>query len=550
MKMKLEEEAPCKVHEQDCPEEMIQLMRRCCSCEPDKRPTINEICNALCSLPATWPEVDTSSQGLASKILEGTSGDCCPVALKLRVLLRASFTAVENKTVVLASMGRKLAAVLRQFTSKMDIKDTVVQVEDPIHGSVVFPVLVQFVSEDAVTLFKEKIQMFASATFDAFVEILPDAPRPILTIVEEFYWAQAQMSRLQDELQIVQRQIGRFTSFMYSHWMLRFLRETICILRWNLRSIPERSVEDECRKDLIALVHMLKLALQLLQDHKFVDMYFLQSSKDTQMTVDRILTAVSAVASKWNMPGARMLPIGVPAEYRQHDRVHLAKHLAFVLGIGCSPFGADSGDIKEAWEAVKNRLDTKRHLAIIPKNAIRLGYRLGASVHEAYWKKRKVASRQLVPTGVQEMDIEEFAKLYAKTIFQMSAEAKYVVKVQGISRSGALLMDLAKCTLQQWYRSTCILVAAKITMLTHAAKALLSLHNSGIVYVHVKSSNFLIFDQNAEDYEVNPVRLAVLPSEDSDLDMVHSTIQTARWMPAELYEGEAPSMQTDVFSFG
>eukprot|EP00803_Ostreobium_quekettii_P011681 evm.model.scf_1796.1 EVM.evm.TU.scf_1796.1 scf_1796:7367-10479(+) len=340
--------------------------------------------------------------------------------------------------------------------------------------------------------------------------------------------------------------------FMYCHCMLRFLRETISVLRWNFTRTPECSQEDECRKDLSALVHMLKLALQLLEDHKFVDMRLLQSSEDTQVTADRILKAITVFASKWNVPGAKLLPSVVPTEYCQRDKEQLTKYLAHVLGIESSSFEASPVHVKEEWELAKEQLLERMtcELAVIPKLEITFGNRLGSNVHEASWKGSKVATRQVVPTGEQEMDIEKFAKLYTKAVVQISAETKYVVKVHGVTRSGALVMDLAKCNLQQWYRSSCALVAAKLVMLAQAAQALLSLHNSGIVYVHVKSSNFLIFDQNAEDYEDNPVRLAILSSEDSDLDMAHSTIQTARWMPAELYEGEAPSMKTDVYSFG
>ncbi|CAD7701036.1 unnamed protein product [Ostreobium quekettii] len=55
-------EEPCPVRPIDCPTEMHQLMKRCCSIDPAERPTMEEVNQCLMELPKEWSrEVNTKA---------------------------------------------------------------------------------------------------------------------------------------------------------------------------------------------------------------------------------------------------------------------------------------------------------------------------------------------------------------------------------------------------------------------------------------------------------------------------------------------------------
>eukprot|EP00803_Ostreobium_quekettii_P011209 evm.model.scf_3062.1 EVM.evm.TU.scf_3062.1 scf_3062:9564-15373(-) len=54
LKKKVDNEEPCKVGPEDCPEDMHLLMRRCCARDPKERPTMEEVSSLLRKLPMNW----------------------------------------------------------------------------------------------------------------------------------------------------------------------------------------------------------------------------------------------------------------------------------------------------------------------------------------------------------------------------------------------------------------------------------------------------------------------------------------------------------------
>ncbi|CAD7699372.1 unnamed protein product [Ostreobium quekettii] len=60
MSMKLQGREPCTVSRKDCPQEMHNLMKRCCQLDPKQRPTIQEVYSAVSEMPMVWTEKDLS----------------------------------------------------------------------------------------------------------------------------------------------------------------------------------------------------------------------------------------------------------------------------------------------------------------------------------------------------------------------------------------------------------------------------------------------------------------------------------------------------------
>ncbi|CAD7700786.1 unnamed protein product [Ostreobium quekettii] len=75
MGQKLSGKGPCAVRPQDCPKEMLDLMRRCCAVDPAHRPKMEEVVESLQRMPVDWnescalkvpPEVSTGSSAADS----------------------------------------------------------------------------------------------------------------------------------------------------------------------------------------------------------------------------------------------------------------------------------------------------------------------------------------------------------------------------------------------------------------------------------------------------------------------------------------------------
>ena len=98
-------------------------------------------------------------------------------------------------------------------------------------------------------------------------------------------------------------------------------------------------------------------------------------------------------------------------------------------------------------------------------------------------------------------------------VYNAMTDQRHAVKLHGATKSGATLMDLAKCHLRQRYLSLVETeagsrVGLKLKALSQPARALHAAHSMGIVLGNVKSSNFLLFDDDLQDFTI---RIADLP---------------------------------------
>ncbi|CAD7697432.1 unnamed protein product [Ostreobium quekettii] len=66
MAMKLRGEEPCQVDPNDCPPQMLELMRHCCALDPAMRPTMVEVSRNLLQLPAEWRGMDGNAEEVAA----------------------------------------------------------------------------------------------------------------------------------------------------------------------------------------------------------------------------------------------------------------------------------------------------------------------------------------------------------------------------------------------------------------------------------------------------------------------------------------------------
>ncbi|CAD7699149.1 unnamed protein product [Ostreobium quekettii] len=62
MARKLRGREPCAVDPQDCPPQMLQLMRQCCALDPAERPTMQLVCDILLNLLEDWEALDHQGQ--------------------------------------------------------------------------------------------------------------------------------------------------------------------------------------------------------------------------------------------------------------------------------------------------------------------------------------------------------------------------------------------------------------------------------------------------------------------------------------------------------
>lgn len=339
---------------------------------------------------------------------------------------------------------------------------------------------------------------------------------------------------------------------MYNHRMMHFLQAKMGQLMGSSFTLPDSTAELTWKEDAAMLLHCLKCAFQMVKKHTYIDIGHLYKTADAQRTVNQTLEHINKFAHKWGFGSSVDIPSAACAQDVQQDKKNMEDCLGYVFEDSHGLQDLPESN-RQAWEVVKHIITQRRHqLAVIAELDITWDAPIFMDLRAAKWGQTKVAVKQVIPASANCMELVDFAKFYTWTFSQMRLNPQWVVRLHGVTRSGAVVMQWSDCSLMNWYDSlqdhqTKFVVAKKIQVLDQAAKALLSVHRKGIIYGDMKSNDFLIFSDTGIDCTVKiaPPKLAHGP-----WDPACSPSSTGRWMAPEIYEGQAPSIKSDIFSFG
>eukprot|EP00803_Ostreobium_quekettii_P003939 evm.model.scf_1504.2 EVM.evm.TU.scf_1504.2 scf_1504:18876-20994(-) len=353
----------------------------------------------------------------------------------------------------------------------------------------------------------------------------------------------------------------KLEDLQYHQNIMRFLHERVKKLEGCLLHAGQDS-EVQFRQDTEHVARHLKLALNMLVKHLNFDISDFYKTDEAVHFVELTCRVIGDIECRRCSEDFR--PIELPEAHVKEDKRSLEMLLHYILDEDSVLAGNElTTNLISKLETLKIAFSSrKKNLSMIPDGDIHLmdiitratHHRgLVVTIHAAEWQGKPVAAKTLKADGAA-LGISDFAELYSEALNQAELDPKFVVKMHGITKSGTLVMERASCNLMQWYKSlpqndSRHQVALKMSMLAQAAKALRSVHRSKMVHRDVKSENFLVF----EDGEGSVVKIAdfgLAIARDGLTSKTFRICGTARWMARELHEGQAPSVRSDVFSFG
>ncbi|CAD7704970.1 unnamed protein product, partial [Ostreobium quekettii] len=552
MNIKLAGKEPCRVQPTDCPPEMLTLMRRCCDLNPEKRPKMAEVVSCLQNLPTAWESEASPPGGCQATRPEPQENSERPIVVSQTLKIRFDGVSSEQNRGALASVRTKLGTLVKKNAALVTGFCALVSFVAMAKGSLVLYFKVDFASAAASDLFKESIEHWVRRTNQADI-LMSYQHQPEVTVVEEVCTEQANVGQLEVRIREVMQAIADVPKVLYSQNMVKFLQHKIRPLAQKTLRMPEGGSVAAWRNDLTLLLYDMKAALQLVREHSCFDVAILNRTDDTCAAVEHALRAISYFVCKWELPCGTETPSVVPLEYVEKDAEAMTKVLGHVFERRSLDLYVGDRQAESQWELVKHCFEeNRRQLDTIPEDEVIWENRIAGSVYEVRWRGTKLAGKQLVPLEKGYMRLEDFQKLHTDA-YHASLDPRYSVKLHGVTRSGAILMDLATCNLNQW----CTWVAAfadeekvrlKLRVLAQAARALHSVHSWGMVYGNVNSSNFLLFGAEPEDCIV---KIADLPLfiKCWYKDFI-STPVTGRWVAKEMYEQDAMTFKSDVFGLG
>eukprot|EP00803_Ostreobium_quekettii_P005774 evm.model.scf_2689.2 EVM.evm.TU.scf_2689.2 scf_2689:8822-10102(-) len=296
------------------------------------------------------------------------------------------------------------------------------------------------------------------------------------------------------------------------------------------------------------LVRRLRRAARIIRDH--TDLSFPPFYKNTVVRsfVEATCTAAGEFMSRWAIDSPSMVPDSISERDAELDEKDLKCRLAFVFGGG--PLGLDADDrVAEKWAMVKRRVGEMRdRLGRIEDGEVAWGRKVNGEDYKGRWRGQEVAGIQLMPEG--ESDPEVVAQVYSEVLGQAFLDPDRVVRIEGMTKSGMVVMELASCDLRTWcWRAhgqgeSPVEIWQKLAVLLGAAKALRYVHGLGAAHGDVKSENFLVFDRRDSDPVVKLASMGV------DRDGVKQDWATDRWRGPEDAAGQGLTTATDVFGFG
>eukprot|EP00803_Ostreobium_quekettii_P008736 evm.model.scf_774EXC.3 EVM.evm.TU.scf_774EXC.3 scf_774EXC:55894-60344(+) len=438
--------------------------------------------------------------------------------------------------------------------------DSVASIMDIQQGSVVFQIQFDFRNAAAAKLFKEGIAPSASFIFQGSFALLALRPHSKIVILKEWAAADAQAYELGNLLQQTVHDMGQVANIAYNHRVMSLLQNMIDNVKRSMFQLPAGESEKRrraWREHAAVLLHELKIALQLLKQHIAVDLAHLCRAADALATVKKTFSALCLFGHKWNVAFPVHFSSVLQADVVELDTHDLNDALAYVLKGKKMRFQGAWEQCRNAWEEAKRDFEVKRSvLPVIPTEAINWVSLIAEAVHEIEWTQAPGNSARMLaycvaPISGEDMDLRNFAELYMEVHDQSLVDPEFVIQLRGVTQSGAVVTDKADGNLMVWYQalpkaqaeST---LALKIGVLAQAARSLHGMHSCGIVVGEVKSTKFLVFQ---EDEKECIVKAAVPMLEDWHLNSCLST-KTGRWLARELYEGKTPSRKSDVFGFG
>eukprot|EP00803_Ostreobium_quekettii_P003710 evm.model.scf_389.4 EVM.evm.TU.scf_389.4 scf_389:39818-50116(-) len=531
----VEVQDPCDIDSEECPPQFKMLMRRCCKQEPAARPKMEDVRKQL---EALLHEVLFSGREQSTNF-QGTNRHRGMIDVKMNGM---KFSDVTANPQMERTIKYRIMAVLEKFIGKV-LKRAKVRKPEP--GCVVFPVEVDYIDAEAEMQFKDKLHLDVAADLQEDEYLL--SCQSTLKVEISCVGTTSKVEELRNKLEHIAR--VNVENMMYHQGMIDFLKKKAQALLGCEWGLPKGRSEGEWREDLTAIAGLFQDVVDVISAHEHFDICNFHSTHALQSFIHRVCTASASFAVHWNLELDMDGHDSAPPQTWQMDHRRFAGCLRYVLrDAECDLSNFEPG-VQQHWESVKADLSLKRKtLEVIPCDDIQCGELIAHDVHECKWKGQKVAMKRAIGAEGLEMEAEELASFYAQVFKNINVDPGSVVRIYGVSTSGAIVMELATGSLMEWAKSHIDShmgdVHHKMQLMHKASAALQSIHDRGHVYANVKSSKILVF---GDDLATCTVKLSGAQPATNQPNIKGSEL---RWTANELYKGQVSSMESDVFSFG
>jgi len=345
----------------------------------------------------------------------------------------------------------------------------------------------------------------------------------------------------------------------YNRRVLEFLSQQIEKAALAVGDVQETPPSDELFDNWKDLEVMMERAKMLIEEHTqpFELASFYRVSRVVEI-VESICLDIKGCLQGLGLAQRAGVSVKVDSDLIARDKLYMEWYLTCIFDI-------DDGAL-DISESVRSELEALRsensafgdRMHLIGESAFMWGRSIGqgncSEVFQARWGRGFSVAVKKFNLTADGKSIEELAEFLTEAeISSKWMKHPTIVDCLAATKSGCLVMELAKKNLQQLYLEVReISWFLKIRLLTDAAEGLRHLHTCGIVHKAVKSPNFLVFGNTLEE---SMVKVADFGFPGMRKCCMHSSGSRGvkasdPWIAPENIDGKPCTTESDVFSFG
>ncbi|CAD7698902.1 unnamed protein product [Ostreobium quekettii] len=335
----------------------------------------------------------------------------------------------------------------------------------------------------------------------------------------------------------------------YNQEMLGFLAKQLAKVS-NLK--PPKGATKSSVKDL---KHAQQDGDRLLRKHKGpFDLKAYYTCHEVKELVNKICETLWEVVQDWQKGDAINIQRNMPEPCFEEDRKHLHKLLGYILNMRQKE---TAKDVLMEWRKMKQEYnDQMKDLKMIDEHEVKVvaerGRGSGSIVYEGLLGSVPVAVKKCrIPDSI-EQDIERLAEFMKDVLVHLSVKSFHVAELYAMTKTSCwLVMELADKDLRVFCQERKPMGwPMKLNLLQQASERLYYMHSHDPSLVHsdIKTSNFLVSGNKPI------VKIADFGQTREYTNTLKFSVRkaggTREYKPPEVYEGEVPSLPSDVYSFG
>ncbi|CAD7696458.1 unnamed protein product [Ostreobium quekettii] len=346
---------------------------------------------------------------------------------------------------------------------------------------------------------------------------------------------------------------------IYNHNIMKFLLEQMVQL--PSATLPKAPVLHEWKESYNRLLaEAVRPAKKMICRHGKFDLERYYKVDAAKTCAEICCDQIKMFAARWELNVE--ISCTVPEKFLKEDKAFWNACLAFVVEGGDLLLEGVAASKREAvlhkWGQAKSQHEKHMSkLRVVSDREVTVGHEIGVGqfpVYDGELSGCGVAIKKCT-SGDRALGHEDLLKFMNEAYTQASLDHDHCANLIAVTKSGWMIMELAQCNLQQWYRKMTLDLEAKIRILLQSATGLEHMHSRSppVTHCDVKTTNILIFECQ-EDPSRCVAKIADFGLSKAFGETAKTTERehggTLLYRAPELLDGQRPSVEADVFSFG